>query len=89
MMDAYEGKKRAAIAIAIEAEVLVKCDLHPDTVWDSGQDIGRAYELGNAQLTAGTIEFKFKSRSEMMDIIKEVVGDVGFKCLDCENLLAD
>jgi len=83
-----ERKQAMAIEIAIEAEVLERCEHHEDCVIKGGQDIEAAYKLGNARFTAGKLEDIFESEEDVTDTIKKVVSDdVPLECPSCANWL--
>ncbi len=84
MMEEHEGKLGVAMELALEANVLEKCEYHDDCIYAGSEDIESAYKLGNYKLSNGELEAVFKDRREMTDLVKEVVEDhQGDECFAC------
>ena len=76
--------------IAVEAGVLLRCEYHPDFVWEHGADNEDAYKLANARFTRGEILTPCNSRRELTDAIKNAIEEAGiFGCPACANALRD
>lgn len=82
-----QHKREIAIQIAIEAEVLERCEYHEECTFEGGVDISEAYKLGNKKFTNGELLDIFESRREMTDLIKEVVEESPLECSRCDHLL--
>ena len=89
--DRQEDQREAAISICIAAGVLKRCDLHPETVFETGQlDVSYAYRVGNAKFAAGEFNGVFDSPREMTDAVKAAIDEHGLDyCSDCHRVLAD
>ncbi len=79
-----EQARLVATEIAIEAEVLRRCEYHDDTVLDDGGDPVDAYRLGNAKFSSGETGI-FESRREMTDLIKEEIEWASDECSSCSK----
>lgn len=78
-----------ATDIAVQAGVLLRCDIHTGCVWEHGADNADAYKLANARLNSGEILTPCSYR-ELMDAIKNAIQDAGISgCPACDNALKD
>jgi hypothetical protein len=90
LMEAEEEKSNAATAIALQAEVLIRCEYHSEVVMENGAfDIEDAYKLGNAKFSAGEFKRIFSDRRDMTDHIKEAVEEAAYNCSFCEKMMSD
>lgn len=83
-----ERKRTIAIDIALETEVLERCEYHEDCLIKGRQDIEAACKLGEARFNAGKLEDLFESKEDVTDTIKKVVSeDMPLECPRCANWL--
>jgi hypothetical protein len=68
--------------IAVQAEVLEKCELHEEVYDPGGGDLQDAYKLGNYKFSRGEVA-SFGDRREMTDAIKAVVEQAAMECYTC------
>jgi hypothetical protein len=88
-LDEREAKSSLAIAIAMEAGVLVRCEYHDD-IYSGGADDDVAYKLGNSKFSEGSLEGIFQSRGEMTGTIQDVLIDhAADRCPRCEHFFED
>jgi len=81
-----EQQRGVAIEIAVEANVLEQCEFHDDTFFEGSEDITEAYKLGNAKISRGELEGGFDDRTQMTDLIKEVVEEnCADECPSCTH----
>lgn len=71
----WDGLLVEARRIALEADVLRRCEYH-GMVWEDGADPAEAYKLGNWLYSRGKLE-EFRSRREMTDAIQAAIEDAG------------
>lgn len=84
MMEENEEKQQIAIGIAIDAGVLVQCDVHEDIVFAGDEEVESAYRLGNHRISQRLLEGCFDSRRDMTDTISSVVAEhSGDECYVC------
>jgi hypothetical protein len=84
MMEENEEKQQIAIGIAIDAGVLVQCDVHEDIVFAGDEDIESAYKLGNYRISQRLLGDHFDDRRDMTDTVAEVVAEhSGDECYIC------
>ena len=82
----YEQQRSRAIDIAVESNVLEQCEFHDDTVFEGSKDITEAYKLGNAKFSRGDLDGDFDDRTQMTDLIKEVVEEnCADECPSCAH----
>ncbi len=83
-MEEHQDKLARALGIAVQAGVIVTCELHEDVYLEGNEDIESAYKLGNALFSAGELDGVFESRREMTDLIQEAVSDNSAdECYSC------
>ena len=86
MMEENEQQLGVAINIAVEADVLAQCEFHNDVFFEGSEDITEAYKLGNAKFSRGELEGDFDDRTQMTDLIKEVVEEnCADECHSCAH----
>lgn len=80
-------KLEEAEDIAIEADVLKRCENHPEEVWETGDDHEGAYKLGNSRFTSRNLRNHYSARRELTDAIQRAIQEAGaFGCTrDCPN----
>lgn len=75
-MERNQKKRKVALGIALEAEVLRCCPIHEDTIIGGSDEVEDAYELGEAKFTTDeSLSGIFDSQEEMKEYIKEVVEE--------------
>lgn len=74
MFEDDEAKRVIALQIAVEADVLERCEFH-EIAYEGNEEIESAYKLGNCKFSSGELSDTFESRREMTDYIQEVVAD--------------
>jgi hypothetical protein len=91
LMEHHEEQERVALRIAIEADVLKRCEIHPDFVFSGGSDVVGAYRLGNYKFKKGELKDVFETPLEMTNTIKKIVEEnhANDDCQRCAKLLAD
>jgi hypothetical protein len=87
-MEAADAKRSAAIAIAVSARVLRRCEFHEDIVLvNPAGDIQNGYRMGNAKFSANELGTTFDSRRDMTDAIKAAVDEHALTdCPRCDKL---
>ena len=86
-----EQQRDVAISIAVTAGSLRACEFHGDVfaVADFG-NLQPAYKGANARFSRGELRDVFNSRTEMTDIIKEVIEEFVLDfCPRCDKMLND
>jgi hypothetical protein len=91
LLERLEEQRSTAIAIAIAAKVLRRCEYHEDILVNTGApDVSYAYRVGNAKLKAGELGDTFTSSREMTDAVKAAIDEhVLDYCPRCDKMLAD
>jgi hypothetical protein len=91
LMEHYEEQERVAIRIAIEADVLQRCEHHADFVFCGGSDVVGAYKLGQYKFKKDELKGVFETPLEMTNTIKKVVQEHEAldECQRCAKMLAD
>lgn len=89
MMMESEQKAHMMVNVLVDAQVLQKCDIHDDIVYqNSGADnLVDAYKLANTRWNDGFSDH-FKDRREMTDLIKSLSEDgdyAGYRCEQCAS----
>ncbi|MGV6810474.1 MAG: hypothetical protein ACWA5U_11440 [bacterium] len=74
VLEKSETQRQYALQIALEAGVLTSCEFHEDAILGGQAEIERAYKLGNSKFSSGELSGVFSSRTEMTDLIKDVVS---------------
>lgn len=86
-IDDDNQKAEIAKEIAVQARVLKKCEFHEHITFIGTEDVTKAYMLANNQYTNGEHIKLFKTRVELTDKIKEVVGsEFEDKCVRCAQI---
>ena len=81
-----EQQHQAAIQIAVDAGVLVRCETHADAVFAGSVETTEAYTLANEQYSKAQLEDVFTLRREMLELMEEVIpGYRTEKCPLCEK----
>jgi hypothetical protein len=87
IIDDDNQKYKIAEEIALQAGVLKKCEFHEYISFVGTEDITKAYMLANNQYTNGEHIKLFKTRVELTDKIKEVVGgEFENRCVRCAQI---
>ena len=75
-----------ATDIAIEAEVLERCEFH-GCVWVTGHPEEDAYTLAEAKFSRGELRNDFRSQQELKDAIRDAIQEayLGGCPRDCPN----
>jgi len=81
-------KNARATTIAIDAEVLARCEWH-GVVYDNLVDRTDAYKLGNSLYSRGLLGNVFLDRMDMTDSIKAVIEQCPDECWECERMRSD
>jgi hypothetical protein len=86
LLEAQEGKQRAAMGIAIAAGVIRRCEFHDDCLFMGNADKESAYKLGNYRFSKNELEDVFETRNEMNDAIKGAIEEIGLEeCYRCNK----
>jgi hypothetical protein len=88
LMELREQQHAVATQIAVEAEVLARCEYHGE-VWNNYGDKESAYKLANYKFTNNQLTEIFTERAEMTDIIKKVIEEAGIGCSRCAKFEAE
>ena len=87
MSKTEEQQKRqhdAAIKIALDAGVLVQCEIHTDGVFSGIVNLPEVYTLGNEHYSKGKLEGVFSLRRELLEFLEVVIPKYRTeKCLYC------
>ena len=75
LMELHESQQVEAAAIAVEAGVLRRCELHPEITINQFADPSPAYKIANARFTANKLENNYASRRELTDAIQTAIED--------------
>ena len=90
LMELRESQQIEASAIAVEADVLRRCEWHPGILINQFTDLSLAYKIANARFTANRLDNEYASRRELTDAIQTAIKDAEIDgCPLCEHLLAD
>ena len=85
-MERHENQCNIAIEIAIESGVLQRCEGHDEVVFEDSEDITEAYKLADLKFSSGEIKEFFDNKSEMTDVIKQVVEEnCSDECSSCAH----
>jgi hypothetical protein len=84
LIEEQYGKGVVARSIAIEAKVLLECEIHGE-VYDPGADPTAAYKLGNYKFTNHLLDDAFATREEMTDHIKTAIEEAPVSCPSCQS----
>lgn len=89
--DLDELKRDVAIEIAVEVDVLERCEDHEEFLFEGNEYIAEAYKVAAARIKAEEYADMFESQKELTDLIKEVVDEYGISssCLRCKHLQND
>ena len=78
-MSLTEGQQKrqhqAAIQIAVDAGVLIRCETHTDGVFSGSVNVTEAYTLANEQYSKGQLEGVFTLRRELLELMEKVVPE--------------
>jgi hypothetical protein len=86
----HQDQLSVATNIAVEADVLSRCEMHEDVVLDNETDHAAAYKLANWKFNHGELQDVFETRREMTDAIQEaILNSSSFGCNSCESVLDD
>lgn len=91
-IDDLDGLKRdIAIEIAVEVDVLERCEDHEEFIFEGNEDIEEAYKVAATRIKAGEYADIFESQRELTDLIKEVVNEYSISsyCPRCKHLQND
>jgi hypothetical protein len=86
-MEAAWEKTLAAEEIAVDAGVLLRCEVH-DVVYDNQGDPADAYRLGNYRFTNGQLGGVFTDRREMTDTIQAAIAESAEECGYCRKVFS-
>jgi hypothetical protein len=83
---AKQYKRKIAIAIAIESDVLARCGHHQQVVIETGINyVESAQKLASEKLSNGHLKGIFEDRRDMASTIKEVVEEADMNCALCQG----
>ena len=85
-----EQQRSAAVAIALEVDLLKRCDIHGEVYDPLSNNFEEAYKYGNHLFSQhDPLVAVFESRTEMTDALKNITHDYGDECPDCAKFHAD
>lgn len=87
LAEKLESQRLAAINIAVNSNVLRRCENHDEVIMEGSEDIVEAKTLGAREFELGKFKGTFSNVNEMNQIIKEVVEKNSYltKCPECSK----
>jgi hypothetical protein len=75
--------------IAVDADVLERCEYHGEVYDAQAGDNAPAYMRGNRLFSSGELNGVFSDRRDMTDTIKAVIEDSAMECGYCAKMRSE